>query len=158
MDKRMLARIWALADVLVLSAARAHVKPNASAESGAPERVLSDAVELAIGFRNAKTEDIEALKEIAFSQVVYPYRRRATVCRNQAVETLPLVGDVYVACGWLAEVVKEMSQPTPHLETAEEASRNVLDACVRMHVFTGRRASEVTKLMQKRIAVHSKGN
>lgn len=151
MDDRLLAKVWALADVLVLSAARAHVKPNASGESSSPERVLSDVVELAIGVRSAAMEDIEAAKEVAFSQVIYPYRRRATVCRNQALETLPLVGDVYVACGWLAEVVKEFRQPTPHLETAEEASRNVLDACVRMHVFTGRLASEVTRLMQDRI-------
>jgi hypothetical protein len=55
-----------------------------------------------------------------------------------------LVEEALLAIGWLAELAASLSDPTGR---QTEAAQNCVDACVRLHVFTGARGSDVLMMI-----------
>jgi len=67
------------------------------------------------------------------------------VVRMGGSPTIPrLVEEALLAIGWLAELAASLSDPTGR---QTEAAQNCVDACVRLHVFTGARGSDVLMMI-----------
>jgi len=155
-DVRGWDRVASVADTVVDSCGIIGVKPNASAEVGTPDNLLALAVEVALTARTVTKEDAAAVAAHCFQLIRSPYRRRATIGGVRPDQYLPpLVADAVVAAGWLARVVELMTGD--YGQGADEAGRNCLDACVRLHVFTGLPASQVERTYQEHLKGRRKG-
>jgi len=155
-DVRGWDRLAAVADMVVDSCGLVGVKPNQGAEEGSPDRLLAQAVEAALTARTAEKEGSAAVAAHCFNLIRRPYRRRGTVGGVRAGDFLPpLVADAVIAAGWLARVVALMTGD--YGQGADEAGRNCLDACVRIHVFTGLPASQVERTYQEHLKGRRKG-
>lgn len=153
-DLTMAARrkVLALADVVVASCALAEVRPSPGAESSAPARLLSDALTTALGVWRVEASEPEGVAARCFSALCRPYRQLATTGVSAGFMQ-PLRAEAVAACGWLATTVALLVGGDP-ANRAEEAARNCLDACVRLHVYTGHLGSDVQRLLEEKVAEH----
>jgi hypothetical protein len=146
--------VAALGDVVVASAALVALKPSPGHETGRPSRLLSDALQAALTARGTDGQEAAGAASRCFDVLVRPYRQLATT-GVRAEFAPPLWEDALVAAGWLALAAFAVAED--RTQGADEAGRNCLDACVRLHVFTGRPASHVQVAYREAVALRRKG-
>jgi hypothetical protein len=149
-------RLAAMADAVVESCGRVEVRQNEDAERSEPAHLLALAVKAALTARTSEGEDAASVAAHCFNALLRPYHRRARMGAVSLNEFLPpLVAEALLAAGWLAQTAAKLLDGDG--PGADEAARNCLDACVRLHVFTGVPGSRVEAVYKDGLARRRKG-